>query len=166
MKATLIHPFEPVFSKTSKMLILGTFPSVASRENKFYYGHPRNRFWQVLAAIYGEDAPETIDEKRAFLLARGLALWDVLRSCEIEGSGDASIRNPIPNDIAGLVEGSAVRKILCNGGTAYALFVRYCAATCRVSAVRLPSTSPANAAYGLEKLIEIWKTELKSDTAR
>lgn len=156
----IIHPFKPVWTPQSKVMILGTMPSVASRENQFYYGHPNNRFWRVLAGLYDVEVPQTIDEKKNLLSKYDIALWDVLSSCEITGSDDASIRHPISNDIAGLVAKCAVEKILLNGKKAYSLYEKYCAADIKIPAICMPSTSPANAAWGLERLISTWSAEL------
>lgn len=156
----LFHPFEPVWTARSTVLILGTFPSVASREKQFYYGHTRNRFWAVIAGLYGEDVPETTDARKTLLVRHNIAVWDVLRSCGITGSDDASIRRPAPNDIAGLVSKSAIGKILLNGKKAHELYMKYCAGEIEVPAVCLPSTSPANAAWGLERLLEAWGAEI------
>lgn len=156
----IIHPFEPVWTPRSKVLILGTMPSVASRENQFYYGHPNNRFWRVLAGLYDVEVPQSIDEKKNLLSKYDIALWDVLSSCEITGSDDASIRHPVPNNIAGLVDKCAVEKILLNGKKAYSLYEKCCAADIKTPTVCMPSTSPANAAWGLERLIKAWGSEL------
>lgn len=155
----IIHPFMPVWTPESNVLILGTFPSVVSRENEFYYGHPRNRFWQVLARLHHETVPGTIGDKKAFLVRHHIALWDVLASCEITGSSDAAIRNAVPNNIAELVNGCAVKKILLNGKKAHMLFIKYCAADVHLPAVCLPSTSPANAVFGIQQLMSAWGKE-------
>ena len=151
------HTFEPVWDGNSRILILGSFPSVKSREQGFYYGHPRNRFWKVLAAVAGGPEPQTMEEKKAFLLERGIAIWDVIASCEIEGSSDSSIRDVIPNDINGLLEKSGIRRIYANGAKAGELYRRYAEKKTGKEAVILPSTSPANAAWSLERLTEAWK---------
>lgn len=222
----LTHPFAPVYDENSEILILGTFPSVKSRENEFYYGHPQNRFWKVLAAVFANTAggsantaggsantaggsanktadyvntpddftntsavcantPDclklhtaTIEEKIQFLHEHHIALWDVIASCEITGSADASITNATPNDIANLVTKAPIRKICCNGTKAWELFQKYinlkkdtlletkadfkltAADNSQIEIVKLPSTSPANAAWTLEKLISAWKKEL------
>lgn len=155
------HPFAPVFDAHSRVLVLGTFPSVRSRAAAFYYGHPRNRFWPVLAALCGQPVPETRAQKEALLLANGVALWDVLASCEITGSADGSIRDPQPNDIAALLAQAPIRAVYANGQTAARLYARYCEPLTGVPAVALPSTSPANAAWSLEKLIAAWQVLLK-----
>ncbi len=151
------HTFGPVWNADSRILILGSIPSVKSREQGFYYGHPRNRFWKVLAAMTGEEEPQTVPQKKEFLLRWGIALWDVIASCEIEGSSDSSIRDVTPNDITGLLEKSGIRKVYVNGSKAGQLYRRYIEANGGPGAVCLPSTSPANAAWSLERLIQAWK---------
>lgn len=153
----MIHTFEPVYNQESEILILGTFPSVKSREGNFYYHHPKNRFWQVMAILLGEPVPGTIEEKKDMLLRHHVAIWDVIYSCDIKGSSDSSIQNVVPNDIAGLLEKTNIRTIYANGGKAYELYSRYCYDRTEKEIVRLPSTSPANAAYSLEKLVECWR---------
>lgn len=155
------HTFAPVFDRNSRILILGTFPSVKSRENQFYYGHPQNRFWKVAAALTGGAIPQTIEEKKKLLLAGHIAVWDVIASCEIEGSSDSSIRNVVPNDIAGLLGQTNIQAVFCNGGKAYELYAKYCEKACGRQAVKLPSTSPANAAWSLERLTESWRTAIE-----
>lgn len=156
----MIHPIPPVYDGQSEILILGSFPSVKSRETRFFYGHPQNRFWRVLAALYGEPVPETIAEKKDLLLRNHVALWDVIQSCDINGSSDASIRNVVPNDLAAVLDSAPVRRIFTNGGTADALYRRYCEKQTGISAVRLPSTSPANARMDLPALICAWQVLL------
>ena len=151
------HTFGPVWNADSRILILGSIPSVKSREQGFYYCHPRNRFWKVLAAVTGEEEPQTVPQKKEFLLRWGIALWDVIASCEIEGSSDSSIRDVTPNDITGLLEKSGIRKVYVNGSKAGQLYRRYIEANGGPGAVCLPSTSPANAAWSLERLIQAWK---------
>lgn len=121
----ILHPFDPYIDYSSKILILGSFPSVKSRENGFYYGHPQNRFWKVIANIYGYDVPDTLDEKKRLLTNCRIAIWDVLFSCEITGSADATIRNPVPNDISGLLEKYSIERIYANGSAAFSLYTRY-----------------------------------------
>lgn len=151
------HQIEPVYDKKSKILILGSFPSVKSRESGFFYGHPQNRFWKVLAAICEEKVPETIKEKKSFLLRNQIAVWDVIASCDIEGSNDSSIKNVIPADIRIILENSDIREIYCNGTAAYNLYRKHLLPVTGREALRLPSTSPANAAWNLEKLVSEWK---------
>lgn len=151
------HELEPVYDANSRILILGTFPSVKSRQQRFYYGNPQNRFWKVTAALTGWEVPKTVEEKKRMLLANGIALWDVIASCEIKGSSDSSIRNVEANDIAGLLRKSRIGKIYANGDKAYRLYRKYCEESTGREAVRLPSTSPANAAWSLERLLEAWR---------
>ena len=154
------HEITPVFDEHSKILILGSFPSVKSREAGFFYGHPQNRFWKVLAAVLEEPIPKTIEEKKAFLLRSHIAVWDVIASCDITGSSDSSIRNVVPSDIRRILETADIETICCNGGTAYKLYEKYIYPVVGRKAVKLPSTSPANAAWSLERLTGAWKEEL------
>ena len=156
-RETLIHPFPPVFDGNSRILILGSFPSAASREVMFYYGHPRNRFWKVLAALYGEPAPVSVDEKRRFALSHGIALWDSIASCTIEGSSDASIRDAVPNRIGELLDKAPIKRIFCNGRASFACYEKYVYPETLIHASALPSTSPANAAKSLEELVREWR---------
>lgn len=150
------HTFEPVCDKNSKILILGTFPSVKSRENNFYYGHPQNRFWKVIAGITGSSVPETIEEKKELLLENHIAIWDVIESCTITGSSDSSIKDVTVNDIGALIEDSHICAIYGNGAKACELYDRYVKEQTGIEIVKLPSTSPANAAFRLERLCEEW----------
>ncbi len=150
------HTFEPIYDNRSKILILGTFPSVKSRESAFYYGHPQNRFWKVLAGLTLEKVPQSIEEKKQLLLKHGIAIWDVIRSCEIEGSSDSSIREVEANDIAGLLRDSSIERIYGNGDKACRLYDRFCKESTGMEIRRLPSTSPANAAFSLERLLDCW----------
>ena len=153
----ITHPFGPLYSGESRVLILGSFPSVKSREQQFFYGHPQNRFWRVLAALYGESVPQTVNEKKALILSHRLALWDSIASCEITGSSDASIRNAVPTDLSTILANSNVTRIFCNGAQSYKIYCKYQLPRTGIEAVKLPSTSPANAAYSLDKLIEAWR---------
>ena len=119
------HPIPPLFDRDSTVLILGSFPSVKSREAAFFYGHPQNRFWKVLSSVFGDEVPVTIEEKRRFLLRRHVALWDVIGSCDIEGSSDASIRNVTPNDLRPILSSADIRAIFVNGKTAYRYYQKY-----------------------------------------
>ena len=157
------HTFEPVFDKNSKILILGTFPSVKSREHQFYYGHPQNRFWKVIAQITGEDLPVTIDEKKALLLRKQIAIWDVIRSCKIIGSSDSSIQDVVANDFSKILKRTEIQKIYANGGKAYELYQRYALEKTGIEIIKLPSTSPANAGWSMEKLCEEWKAKIKRE---
>ena len=152
------HGFGPVYDARSRILILGSFPSVKSREQGFYYGHPRNRFWPVLAAVLGEtEVPETVEARRDFSLRHGIALWDVIESCEIHGSSDSSIRNVEPTALQRIFDAADVRAVFVNGVTAAKYYDKYQRPATGRPAVRLPSTSPANAAWSLERLVETWK---------
>ena len=151
------HTFEPVFNEESKVLILGSFPSVKSRENNFYYGHPQNRFWKVLAQIFECDVPLSIKEKRKFLLEHHIAVWDVIESCTIIGSSDTSIRDVVVNDFSRVLENSSIEIIYVNGTKAYDLYQKYAKKQNGIPIVKLPSTSPANAAWSVERLCEVWR---------
>ena len=151
------HDFEPVFEENSKVLILGTFRSVKSRENQFYYGHPQNRFWKVIAGLTESKVPQTIEEKKKLLLEHGIAIWDVIESCDIIGSSDSSIKNVVPADIERVVANSKIQNIYANGGTAKKLYEKYSQKKTGREIIGLPSTSPANAAYSLERLLECWQ---------
>jgi len=151
------HNIPPLFDKNSEILILGSFPSVKSREAKFFYGHPQNRFWKVLAAIFEKNVPQSIEEKKAFLLENRVALWDVIKSCDIEGSSDSSIKNAVPNDISHILNNSSVKRIFVNGKTSEKYYNLFLKGTLNIPATVLPSTSPANAAYSFEKLVDAWK---------
>lgn len=152
------HTFQPVYNENSKILILGSFPSVKSREEGFYYGHPRNRFWQVMASVCDCPVPQSIEEKRTMLLANGIAIWDVIDSCDIIGSSDSSIRNVVPADITGLIARTQIRKIFLNGQTAGKLFRKHMEPhlTSPIEVQILPSTSPANAASSIDALTKAW----------
>lgn len=160
-KNMIIHPIPPVYGKNSKILILGSFPSVKSREEGFFYGHPQNRFWRVVSAVFYDELPKTIPEKKKFLLSYGIALWDVLMSCEITGSSDSSIKNVVPTDLSVIFDTADIHSVFLNGKTAEKYFLKYQGEflhqNTKINSVCLPSTSPANAAYSLEKLINAWK---------
>ncbi len=151
------HPFPPLYDSNSKILILGSFPSVKSREQLFFYGHPQNRFWKVTAAVYDSPVPRTIPEKKEFLLSHHIALWDVIASCDITGSSDSSIKNVTPNDLLPILSSSEISSIFVNGKTAEKYYKRFTEPHTGIKAVCLPSTSPANAAWSMEKLIGAWK---------
>lgn len=154
---SLKHTFDPVFDEESKILILGSFPSVKSRENQFFYGHPQNRFWKVMANVLNWEVPETIEDKKEMLLTNHVAVWDVIASCSIIGSSDTSIKDVVVNDFSRILENSKVEHIYVNGGKAYELYHKYAEKITGMKAVKLPSTSPANAAWNLEKLQKAWK---------
>ena len=153
----IVHPFPPLYDKNSRVLILGSFPSVRSREQNFFYGHERNRFWQVVASLFGAQTPDTIEKKKELILTNGLALWDVIKSCEIAGSADASIKNVTPNDIPVILNGAPIERIFTNGKTAFLLYRKFILEKAEREAVCLPSTSPANAAFSLSRLIDAWR---------
>lgn len=155
-----VHNIAPVWDENSRILILGSFPSVKSREAQFFYAHKQNRFWRVLSAILGENVPESTDEKRAMLLRHGIALWDVIASCEISGSSDSSIKSAVPNDISEILSKSNVMRIFANGNTAFRLYEKYIFPKTGIPAKKLPSTSPANAGMSEEKLTGEWKAIL------
>lgn len=157
------QPFEPVYDEHSRILILGSFPSVKSREMGFYYGHPHNRFWKVLSGILEEQLPQSVEEKKNMLLRNRIAIYDVIESCDIIGSSDSSIRNVVPADITGIVENSGIRAVFANGKTSATLYRKYQDAGIGLPITELPSTSPANAAFSLERLMEIWKREVEKE---
>lgn len=150
------HPIKPVYDKHSKILILGSFPSVKSREEGFFYGHPQNRFWRVLSAVCKADTPATIQEKRQFLLDNHIAVWDVIKSCDIVGLSDSSIKNVVPNDLNIILESADIKQIFVNGKKAEELYKKYIEPKIRREAICLPSTSPANAMWKHERLVEEW----------
>ena len=157
MRAREEHGIAPVYDEKAEILILGSFPSVASRAEGFFYGHPRNRFWRVLAAVFGESVPQTVEQKKELLLGNRVALFDVLASCEIEGSSDSSIKGAVPNDLTPILSGGRIRRIFVNGKTAERLYNKYLKEKTGLLATVLPSTSPANAAWSEERLIEAWQ---------
>ena len=150
------HNIPPVFNKRSRVLILGSFPSVKSRETEFFYGHPQNRFWKVIAALCGAPVPETVAQKKELLLRNGIALWDVIAVCSVDGSADSSIKNAVPNDISSLLSETNIKHIFLNGKTAEKYYNRYIKSAVDIPALCLPSTSPANAAKNLDALVEDW----------
>ena len=153
---TVTHPIPPLFDASSRILILGSFPSVKSREGLFFYHHPQNRFWKVLAGVLEEPVPGSIEEKKIFLLKHRIALWDVIASCTIEGSSDSTIKNVVPNDLSGILSAADISRIVCNGGASFQYYKKYQEPRTGRAAVRLPSTSPANAAWSLDRLIREW----------
>lgn len=159
----VVHPIEPLFDEKSETLILGSFPSVKSREAMFFYGHKQNRFWPLLARIFEWKTPVTVEEKRKLILDNHLALWDVIHSCEIAGSADSTIKNVVPNDLSVILEKAPIRRIFVNGKKAFALYQKYMEPAIGISARVLPSTSPANASYSPDRLYDIWKKEIKGE---
>ena len=153
----ICHPIPPFFDDDSKILILGSFPSVKSREQGFFYGHPQNRFWKVIAGVFEKNVPQTIEEKKALLKECGVAVWDVIASCEILGSSDSSIKNVTANDISGIIKTAEIRMIITNGRTAEKYYNKYIGNKITVPSLCLPSTSPANDKKSLQALIEEWK---------
>lgn len=151
------HPIPPLFDDKSKVLILGSFPSLKSREQMFFYGHPQNRFWKVISAVFEQNVPESVDEKKELLLSSGIAVWDVIASCDIEGSSDSSIKNVVANDLKIILDNANIRQIFVNGKTAEKYFNKYISKEIDRKAICLPSTSPANAAWTVEKLVNKWK---------
>ena len=139
----VLHPFPPLYDENSRVLILGSFP--------------QNRFWRVLAAVFASETPQTIVEKRRFLLSHGIALWDVIASCEITGSADSSIKNVIANDLSPILAAADIRQIFANGKTAEKFYRKYTEPVIGRAAICLPSTSPANAAWSMERLIAAWE---------
>ena len=156
----IIHSIEPVFDTESRVLILGTMPSPKSREVQFYYGHPQNRFWRVLAAVLGEEVPQSVPEKKAMLLRHRIALWDVLAECEITGASDSSIRNPVANDLSVILDHAPVQAVFTTGATAWKLYTRLQKPHPGIEAVRRPATSPATCAVKMEALTEAYKAIL------
>lgn len=155
-KLSVIHPFPPFFDEVSEILILGSFPSVRSRETGFFYGHPQNRFWKVTSSVFGCSEPLTVAEKKAFLTSQHIALWDVIASCEITGSSDVSIENAVPNDISVILGKCRIKGIFVNGKTAFSLYEKYIFPHTGVKASCMPSTSPANASWTVERLCKAW----------
>lgn len=151
-----IHEFAPVYNGESEILILGTFPSVKSREQKFYYGHPQNRFWKVIAALTKSEIPKEIEEKKNLLLKNHIAVWDVIASCDIQGSSDSSIRNVVPCNIKGLLQKTRIKSVYANGAAAKKLYDKFILSETQIPIILLPSTSPANAAYSVDRLINCW----------
>ncbi len=154
---SFVHPVPPLYDENSKTLILGSFPSAKSREARFFYGHPQNRFWKLLARLFNEEVPQSIEQKKQIILNHNLALWDVIHSCTVTGSSDSSIRDVVPNDISVILQNSKVDRIFVNGTTPFNLYKKYIFPKTGIEAVKLPSTSPANAAFSLDRLVECWQ---------
>lgn len=159
-RTSLSHPFPPVYDGFSRILILGSFPSAASREMNFYYGHKQNRFWPLMARLYGEPVPQTVEERRRFALVHGIALWDSIASCTIIGSSDLSIRDAVPNKISELLHAAPIERVYCNGKTSHSCYEKYVYPETRLHAEALPSTSPANAAWSMDRLASAWSVIL------
>lgn len=154
---SMVHPFPPLFDKNSSVLILGSFPSVKSREQNFFYGHPQNRFWKLISLLFDEKIPQSIDEKKRLILKHNLALWDVIHSCTVTGSSDSSIKDVVANDLSEILKNSKVNRIFANGALSHKMYMKYIFPKTGIEAVKLPSTSPANAAFSLDRLAENWK---------
>ncbi len=155
-----VHPFPPLFDGDSRILILGSFPSVKSREGQFFYHHPQNRFWRVVSGVLEVETPATVAKKAAMLHHAHIALWDVIGSCRIAGSEDSSIRDVVPNDLSPIFQGADIRAVFCNGGASYGYYGRYARAKTGFETVKLPSTSPANAGWSLDRLLDAWRVIL------
>ena len=153
----IIHPIPPLYDENCRILILGSFPSVKSRETMFFYGHPQNRFWPLLALLFNEKVPMTVGEKKSLALRHHIALWDTICSCTVSGSSDSSIKDVVPNDLSAILDHAAVKRIFCNGSTSYRLYMRHIYPTTGIEAVKLPSTSPANAAFDMDRLVSEWE---------
>lgn len=154
---SIIHPIPPLYDKDCTKLVLGSFPSVKSRQAQFFYGHPQNRYWRLLALLFGESVPQTVEEKSTLALSYHIAMWDTIHSCTITGSSDSSIKDVVPNDLSIILDNSKVTEIFANGATSYNLYQKHIYPITGIRAVKLPSTSPANAAYSLERLAKEWK---------
>lgn len=152
----IYHPIPPIYDNSSKILILGSFPSVKSRESEFFYGHPQNRFWKVISALLNTETPTTVEAKRKLLLNNKIALWDVIGECEINGSSDSSIKNAKANDIGGILSAAEIKAVFTNGKKAYELYNANIFPITGYPAIYLPSTSPANAAFSFGTLIDKW----------
>ena len=158
----VVHPFEPLFDDHSRILILGSLPSVKSREQMFFYGHKQNRFWKLLAALLNEEVPESIEDKKKMMLKHHIALYDTIYSCDIIGSSDSSIRNVVPTDLKRIIDASAITQVYCNGKTSGFYYQKYHENLLGIKAVILPSTSPANAAFTMDRLRESWQVILNN----
>ena len=161
MKPQIVHPFPPLYDEHSRILILGSFPSVKSREQLFFYGHPQNRFWKVLASVLDCPVPQSIPEKREMLLKNHVALWDSIGKCEIEGSSDASIEAVVPNDLSPIFTSAEIRQVFCNGRKSWEMYRKYQEELTGMPAVCLPSTSPANASWSLDRLSDAWGKQIR-----
>ncbi len=152
-----VHPIPPLYNENSEKLILGSFPSIKSREAMFFYGHPQNRFWKLIAKIFDEETPNTIEEKTKLILTHNLALWDSIHSCVITGSSDSSVKDVVANNLSVILNNSRVGQIYCNGALSHKMYMKYIYPQTKIKAAKLPSTSPANAAFSIDRLYEQWK---------
>lgn len=157
MTEHLVHPIPPLFDENSRVLILGSFPSVRSREARFFYGHPQNRFWRVMSTLLHCPLPQTVAEKSQMLHDNHIALWDTIASCDIVGSSDSSIHSAVPNDLSVILNAARINAVFCNGAASYSLYQKYIEPQTHIPAEKLPSTSPANAAWSVERLCGQWK---------
>lgn len=153
----IVHPLEPLYDKNSKIIVLGSFPSVKTREYGFFYGHPQNRFWKIMEVLFDCDLDKSIDERKNFMLEHNIAMWDTIYACDIVGSSDASIKNVVPTPLSDIVENSNIEAAFCNGATSYKYFKKYHEENLHIKSFKLPSTSPANARYSLDDLVSEWK---------
>ena len=153
----IVHPIKPIYNEESRVLILGSFPSVKSREENFFYAHTQNRFWKVLSAVFEAPIPKTIDEKKKLLLSSKIALWDVIYQCEITGSSDSSIKQVVPSNLQEIFDCANIEKIFLNGKTAEKYYNKYQRRFADKEAICLPSTSSANAVYTLARLVDKWR---------
>ena len=154
------HTFEPIYDESSRILILGTLPSVKSREDNFYYGHPQNRFWTVLSAIVKCEIPLSVEQKKRMLISSNIAVWDVISECDIVGSSDSSIKNVVPTDIMSVTVGSDIKALFANGKTAEKLYNKYQKPLTGIDIIALPSKSPANASWSTARLTEEWRANI------
>lgn len=154
---TIVHPLKPYYNEDSKILILGSFPSVKTREYGFFYGHPQNRFWPLMEKIFSVELSRDIEERKEFLKDKKIGVFDSIYQCDIIGSSDASIKNVIPSDLKDMVENSKIERVFCNGGTSFKYYKKYHEKDLGIEAIKLPSTSPANARYRLDDLYKKWK---------
>ena len=161
MLTHIVHPIAPFYSERSKILVLGSFPSAKSRESGFFYGHPQNRFWKLLALLFDEPLPKSLEEKKAMLARHDIAAWDSIHSCDIEGSSDSSITNVVPNDFTEIFAAADIRAVFTNGRKSHEIYTKYCLPQTGRPAVCLPSTSPANAAWTMDRLLKAWKVILE-----
>ena len=153
MSERIVHPFPPIYNIESRVLILGSFPSVVSRTQEFYYGHPRNRFWPLLAALLDVMDPHSVEEKKQMLLHHHIALYDAVTACAITGSADASMQSIVPADVSGIFQEAPIQAVFANGSKAYEVCIKHIG----IPAIKLPSTSPANARFCFEELLAAWK---------
>ena len=157
----IVHPIPAFYRQNSRVLILGSFPSVKTRESGFFYGHPQNRFWKLMALLFADETPQSVPEKAAFLARHRIACWDSIHACDIVRSSDASIRNAVPNDFTEILAATGLRRIYTNGKKSHEIYQAYCLPQTGIEDVCLPSTSPANAAWSLERLADAWKVILE-----